>query len=134
MIKNLSWLVYRGPPDILAVDQGTGYVSAEMRSNVEGTGIKVRDAPIENCGSIGVVERYHAPLHFAYERTRTQFDRTNNDENCMKLAVLAMNTTVGPEGICPALLVFGAIPIAGRKTPGPAQFERSKRWREQVGY
>lgn len=41
-----------------------------MQMSTEETGIKIRDAPIENPGSIGEVKRYHAPLRKKYELIR----------------------------------------------------------------
>lgn len=38
-------------------------------------------------------------------------------EHKMKLAVYAVNASVGQKGLCPTLLVFGAIPRHSRRTP-----------------
>lgn len=39
-----------------------------MRSTVEPAEITMYEAPIENPGSMGLVERYQAPLTCAYEK------------------------------------------------------------------
>lgn len=124
-ISKMWMRVYLGPPDFLSVDQGSSYVSKQMKSNCQAEGITLREAPIENPGSIGVVERYHAPLRAAYEKLRSDLPRENSDEDCLQMAVYAVNNTVGPEGLCPTLLVFGAIPRPIRTKPSPSQIERA---------
>lgn len=44
----------------------------------------------------------------------------------MKLAVKAIIDTVGPEGRCPTLLVFGTLPRPPRTQPAATQLERAK--------
>lgn len=41
------------------------------------------------------------------------------------MAVFAINCTVGAEGLCPALLVFAAVPRLARMTPAPTKLERA---------
>ena len=85
----------------------------------------MEEAPIENPGSIGLVERYHAPLRKAYVKLRETLSRTNaTDQECLQAAVYAANATIGPEGLCPMLLVFGALPRPAQRTPSPTQVER----------
>lgn len=66
-------------------------------------------APNENPSTIGVVERYHAPLREVYNWIGSDLDRTKTDSECLKMAVFSINSTFGPEGLCPILLVLGAI-------------------------
>lgn len=42
------------------------------------------------------------------------------------MSVFAINATVGPEGLCPMLLIFGAIPRPARNTPSATQMERAQ--------
>lgn len=67
-------LVYVVPPDFLIVEQGTRYMSHEMREKLSGDGVNLLEAPIETPGSIGVVDHYHAPLHSAFVKMRTALD------------------------------------------------------------
>lgn len=116
-----------GPPDFLSIDQGSGYVSKEFRSKAEAAGIRLSEAPIENPGSIGIVERYHAPLRRAYQKIWKSLDRAEaSDVECLKMAVYANNSTIGSEGLCPILLVYGALPRPARVTPSPSQVERQR--------
>lgn len=56
-IQLLWTLVYSGPSDHLSVDQGSSFISREMRANLESDGVTLHEAPIENPGSIGTFER-----------------------------------------------------------------------------
>lgn len=124
-ITRLWSMTYMGPPDFLAVDQGSAYISDEMKRNLEATGIQLEEAPIESPGSIGIVERYHAPLRRAYKTLRESLNKEDtSDADCLRMAVYASNATMGPEGLCPMLLVFGALPRPARKTPSPNQLQR----------
>ena len=89
---------------------------------MEAAGIKLEEAPIENPRSIGVVERYHAPLKKAYLKLRQTLQKNDtNDAECLQMAVYPANATIGPEGVCPLLLVFGALPRPARHMPKPVQ-------------
>lgn len=120
------WIhTYNGPPDFLAVDQGSAYISKEMKSKAAAAGITMEEAPIETPGSIGIVERYHAPLRMAFTKLREDLRKDEaTDDECLQLAVYACNATMGPEGLCPMLLVFGALPRPARISPSPGQLER----------
>lgn len=124
-ICNLWCNVYMGPPDFLSVDQGTPYVSKEMKENLSAAGVTLDEAPVETPGAIGLVERYHSPLRKAYEKIRASLTREKaTDADCLRMAVFANNSTIGPEGLCPMMLVFGAVPRPARASPAPTQIER----------
>lgn len=55
VIRELWMQTYSGPPDFLVVDQGSAYTSEEMRKNSEASGIRMKEAPIESPGTLGVV-------------------------------------------------------------------------------
>lgn len=85
MIERQWTLVYLGPPDFLAIDQGSSYmsyISREMRENLAASGLVLEEAPVETLGAIGVVERYHAPLRAAYSR----YDRGSTDPHQTRTA------------------------------------------------
>lgn len=96
-----------------------------MAENVETAGIKVREEPIETPGAIGTVEGYHAPLRAAYNKVRKELSKDHTDAECLKMAIFAINLTIGLEGMFPMLLTFGVIPLPARKTPSPTQMERA---------
>ena len=118
--------VYLGPPDFLRVDQGTNFVSKEFCASAEAEGIKVLPAPIESPETLSHVERYHAPLRAAYTKIRSSLGRSESDADVLQMAVKAVNDTIGPEGLCPTLLVYGAIPRPAKLTPAETQLARAK--------
>lgn len=120
-IQRMWVMVYLGPPEFLTVDQGSYYVSNEMRTNCGSQGIMLREAPIETPGTIGIAERYHTPLREAFDKIRTDLDKKTPDHVCLRMATYPVNFTVGPEGLCPTLLFFGAMPRPIRNRPSPQQ-------------
>lgn len=89
-----------GPPDFLIVDQGTAYISKETKDFMEEAGIILEEALIENPGSIGIVERYHAPLRSYFTKLIQSLPKsTAIDPECLQMAVYAANATIGSEGL-----------------------------------
>jgi hypothetical protein len=58
---------YIGPPDLIVHDAGTQFTSAEFTRNAKSIGSTTKCVPVEAHHSIGLVERYHAPLRRAFE-------------------------------------------------------------------
>lgn len=90
-----------GPPDHISVDQDSAYISDEMKRNMAARDITMQDATIEKPGTISVVERGHAPLRAAYNRIRMYIGHETSPEDYLTFAVHAVNSTVGPEELCP---------------------------------
>lgn len=124
--------LYLGPPDYLHVDQGTNFVSKEFLSSAEADGIEVTQAPIESPNTMSHVERYHAPLRSAFLKIRDSLPRSDSDSDCLQMAVKAANDTIGPEGLCPTLLVFGSLPRPARRSPADTQVVRAKALEEAM--
>ena len=121
------WIrVYLGPPDHLRVDQGSQFISKHFKDSVDAEGITLLEAPIESPSTMSNVERYHAPLRTAYSKTRESLPRSETDAECLQIAVKAVNDTLGPESLCPTLLVYGAIPRPLRRTPAETQLRRAE--------
>lgn len=118
-IQDIRTLTCLGPPDHLSVDQGSNYISREMRETLDVAGVRLGEARVENHGSIGVVRRYHAPVRASYERIRCDMYATVRDLECLKMATFSVNATVGPEGLWRTLFVFCVIPRLARRTPSP---------------
>jgi hypothetical protein len=117
--------VYMGPPDYLRVDQGTNFVSNEFRSLAETSSIRILEAPVECPSTMSHVERYHGPLRITFEKL-SQSLPTESKEDLLQMSVNCVNNTTGPEGLCPTLCVFGAIPRPVRSAPAPVQLERAR--------
>ena len=148
-------LVYLGPPDNLRHDQGTQFVSPKLQAMAAEAGISCRPVGIEGAHAMGVGERYHAPLRKTFLKLQKTYQipsldtevpegsrgpgrpRKNprkvtrsvnvEDEFLLSIAVMAVNTTIGPEGLCPILLVFGAMPKLPLPDSGPAAVPQAER-------
>lgn len=117
---------YLGPPDFLSVDQGSAFVSKEMSTSLAAHGVTLLEAPGETPGAIDTVERYHGTLRIAYRRIREDLDRSTTDVECLRMDVFSVNATLGPKGLCPMLLVFGALPRPARSIEAPTQVRRAQ--------
>ena len=121
-----TWIyTYMGPPDHLKIDQGSNFVSKEFKGSASVLGINLIEAPVESPASMSVVERYHGPLRIAYQKLRRDLPKDSKTA-ILQWAVHCVNSTVGPEGICPVLCVFGAMPRPLRASPAPDQIERAR--------
>lgn len=121
------WInVYLGPPDFLRVDQGSNLVSSEFKESAAGLDIVVLDAPVESPSTMSHVERYHEPLRTAFRKISHHLGGKETKFNTLQMAVKSVNDTIGPEGLCPTLLVFGAVPRPARVSPSPDQIDRAK--------
>jgi len=90
-------------------------------------GITCKQVPVEAHWSIGKVERYHAPLRRAYEILRAELGSGISNDAVLQMAVKAVNDTVGPDGLVPTLLVFGAYPrINMESPPTPSMVHRAE--------
>lgn len=118
--------VYLGPPDFLRVDHGSQFISKEFLENAEADGISVLTAPIECPSSMSPVERYHGPLRAAYTKIRAELPKTESDADCLQMAVKSVNDSIGPEGLCPTLLLYGTVPRPARNTPAETQIARTQ--------
>lgn len=68
-----------------------------MRKNLSAVGVTKHEARIETPGSIGTVERYHAPLRCAYNQLRLTVDTLDtSDAECLHMNVYAVYSTIGP--------------------------------------
>lgn len=126
MDGNFDWsYVYVGPPDHLHVDQGSSFISSEFKSNATAEGIEVVEAPIENPESMSHTERYHGPFRNAFDKLRKDLPKEPL-QDILRHAVYCVKNTVGPEGLCPALCVFGTLPKPIRASPSPDQLTRTR--------
>jgi len=101
--------MYVGFPESMLTDQGSAFVSKEWKYNCELAEIELRHTGTESHNSLGSAETYHALLRRTYQKTRMDHPTVPVDVS-LALTVKAMNSTVGPDGLCPQLLVFGVMP------------------------
>ncbi|KAA8490395.1 Transposon Ty4-J Gag-Pol polyprotein [Porphyridium purpureum] len=104
-----NWIAIFGAPHRVVVDKERVTVSHDLRVLLEAECCALVDIPVEAHWSLGQVERYHEPLRKVFLRVaREAPDLTAHDQ--LAITVRALNVTCGPEGIIPALLVFGTVP------------------------
>ncbi|KAI0996915.1 hypothetical protein K3495_g11268 [Podosphaera aphanis] len=85
------WIdVYIRPPDMIVHDAGKNFASDEFRQHATSMAISTKEVPIESHNSVGVVERYHAPLRRAYEIIRDEINNVPKDV-MLQMAVKAVN-------------------------------------------
>lgn len=98
------------PPEHLALDQGTDYISDDMKHNVAGSNIQLTAALLHDPSTICIVERYDAPLRAAYYLIQMYVGHATCADDCLAMDVHAVNPTFERDGLCPNILMFGAIP------------------------
>lgn len=124
------WIdMFVGPPDVIATDAGTNFISEEFVRNAQTLAIEVQEVPVEAHNSIGKVERYHAAVRRAFEVIYADLSTmipATLQEHILQIAVKAVNDTAGPNGLVPTLLVFGAYPrISKTSLPSPSMVMRA---------
>ena len=96
---------YTDFPESMLTDQGSVFVSKEWAYNCELAEIELRHPGTERHNSLGAGVTYHALLRRVYSKTLKDHPNISSDMS-LSLAVKAINSTVGPDGLCPQLLVF----------------------------
>lgn len=120
------WIdTYQGPPDEIVHDAGKNFISKEFRQNATSIGATLKAVPVEAHNSVGIVERYHAPLRRAYEIIVAEIPDLEKGM-ALQMAFKAINDSVGPNGLVPTLLVYGAFPrMSQTDAPSPSITQRS---------
>ena len=120
------YTLYIGLPNRLRVDQGSAFTSDRWREITSQAGIQIRISGVKSHSSLGIGERLHGTLRRIYKKVRADFPDAS-PFILLKIAVKAMNDTIGENGLVPSLLVFGIVsrsPIIS--TEIPSQRERMK--------
>jgi hypothetical protein len=73
-------------------------------------GIRLIVAPVESHSSIGIVERFHAPIRHVFQKMQQGPDKDSTQELRLELPTKAVNDTIGIHGYVPTILVYGALP------------------------
>jgi hypothetical protein len=98
-----------GFPDRIRVDSGAAFTSSKCKALTESKGIKLRISGVESHSSLGIGERYHAPLRRVYQKMEHDFAHFC-PSLLLRIATKAINDTIGEHGLVPSLLVFGVFP------------------------
>ena len=111
------WIdTYLGPPDQITTDAGKNFTSREFNQYATTMGTRLKIVPVESHHSIGIVERYHAPIRRAYVIITTEIKDLDPDM-ALQMAFKAINDTAGPDGLIPTLLVYSAYPYITKHDP-----------------
>lgn len=128
-VLRYCWIdAYQGPPDQIVHDAGKNFASAEFRQLAKAMSIRLKEVPVELHNSVGLVERYHAPLRRAYSIIKEELkgEKVSNDI-ILQMAQKAVNDSAGPDGIVPTLLVLGAYPrMSSLDHPAPSVIKRAE--------
>jgi hypothetical protein len=118
--------VYMGPPEFLRVYRGSNFVSYEFKYLIEASGVKILEAQVEQMSIFYVTCRALSWTFADYFRKLNQGFPNETQEYLLQMAVNCASNTMVPEGLCPALCIFGAIPRPARASPAPTQLDRSR--------
>lgn len=97
--------VYRGLPDILRVERQPFFMACQSRKSTESFSVLIQAWLLEVHNAIGVGEGYHAPLRRVFNAIRID-DTEVQTTLAMRIAVMAVNDTMGLDGLVPSLLVY----------------------------
>ena len=100
-------------------------MAKEFKQYAANMGIIVKNAPVEAHHSIGMVERYHEPLRRVYSIISNEIPGIKPNL-ALQMSFKTINDSVGPNGLVPTLLVFGAYPrMTELDAPSPSITQRA---------
>lgn len=105
-----SWvLIYVGFRNQMHTDQAKVFTPARWKKLSSLSGISLIHSGVEANNSLGIGERYHAPLRRIYIKIRIDTPTPPTD-TALRISTKALNDIVDPNGLVPSLLVFGTLP------------------------
>ena len=127
------WIdTYLGPPDLVTTDAGKQFTSRKFKQFAANMGIVVKPVLVEAHHFIGLVERYHGLLRHVYIIITTEIPGID-PKLALQMAFKALNDSVGPNGLVPTLLVFGAYPrMTEIDAPSPTVTQRTVAMRKAM--
>lgn len=84
-----------------------------------------QNAPVEVPSTFGTDEIYHTPIRASYLDKSMELDLETTDIECFIMAVFSVNSTMGPDGFGPFVLVFGLNSHPARIRPSISLIEIS---------
>lgn len=96
-----------GPPDITIHDAGKNFMAKYIKNNCNLLHIQAKSILVESPNYLTIVERYHDPVRRAYRIIKAEAPDLDKEAS-LQSNVKAMNDSVGPDGLVPTLLVYGA--------------------------
>ena len=118
--------IYTGYPYRIKCDSGSVFTSEKWKALNCMAGTNISISRVEAHNSLGMGKRLHSPVRRIFYKVRTDHP-TVRKELLLRIAIKAMNDTIGEDGLVPSLLVLGIVPIFPiLNTNLPQQQERMK--------
>lgn len=127
MALQMYWIkVYLGSPNIFAHDAGKTLWGPHSKQNSDMFYIRKKSILVESANSMTAVERYHTAISRTYNIICKEASHLDSEE-ALKIAVKAINASVGHDSLVPKLMVFGALPRPGlpSDSPVPSNFQQA---------
>ena len=94
---------------VIAADRQSCFRAKWFKNTCNTLGIHAKVTATENQNSLGLCERYHAPIRRIFNKLKIDFPSMGKKQ-CLSLATHAVNNTAGPDGLTPTVLLFGTTP------------------------
>jgi len=94
---------------VITRNAGKNFISREFKQYAVNIGTTIKSIPVRAHNLISMVKRYHGPLQRIYHIITSKIPGINKDI-ALQMAFKAINNSIGPDGLIPTLLVFGAYP------------------------
>lgn len=101
--------LYVGYPNVIRLDQEVSFTSELFLDATYAHGITLQFSGTKSHNSIGVVEKYHAPLRCIFRIAREKYP-SMDPKIILRYVVTAVYDTLVPEGLVPSLLDYGEMP------------------------
>ena len=109
-----------GPPDLIIYNARKNFISKKFKQYAIIMGVNIKKVLVKAHNLISIVKKYHSLIKHAYQIIATELPDLNKNI-ALQIAFKAINNSIGPDGLVPTLLVFGAYPqIAESDTPSPS--------------
>ena len=101
------------------------FFSKPFRSSVEEEGTVLLEVPIESSSTMTHVE-ISRTTEGSINKIRDYLLRSETNNECLQMAVKAVNDIIGSEGLFPTLLVYDTLPRPLWKTPAETQIRTAE--------
>lgn len=109
----LFWIdAYLGPPAMIFYDAGKNFMTESFATNADLLHIRTKSVPLKSSNFMTIVERYLQPIRRAFSVIRKE-SAGLDEEFALQMVVKSINDSVGPNGLVPTLLIYGALPRLG---------------------
>ena len=100
---------FTGFPNVLSNDRSSQFSSEFFQNACDEFGIVSKETLTESHNALFLCDRYYPEICRVFRKIRSEYPDLDI-HMALSLSIQAVNTTTGPNGLTPSLLVFGAIP------------------------